>query len=63
MGGGIMTIKQLKKELNITNNDIAELFGLTPIVYANSTAKKRYENALCKFYAFVKSKERGQKNE
>ena len=49
-----MTIKELKKELGITNKDIAELFGLTVSVYANSTAKKRYENALVEFYKMIK---------
>ena len=56
-----MKIKELKKELGISNKDIAEFFELNPISYANSSAKKRYENALCKFYAFVKSTARGQK--
>jgi hypothetical protein len=51
-----MTIEQLKKELSLSNKDIAEFFGLTPSVYANSSAKKRYENALCLFYGFVKEK-------
>jgi len=51
-----LTIKDVKKELGITNKDIAELFGLTPLVYANSTAKKRYENALVEFYKIVKDK-------
>lgn len=55
-----MTIEQLKKELSISNKDIAEFFGLTPGAYANSSAKKRYENALCNFYAFVQSKAGGQ---
>lgn len=49
-----MDIKQLKKELSLTNANIAEFFGLIPISYANSSAKKRYENALCNFYDFVK---------
>ena len=51
-----MKIEQLKKELGLTNAEIAEFFGLTPGAYANSSAKKRYEDALCNFYAFVKSK-------
>lgn len=58
-----MEINQLKKELNISNKDIAEFFDLKPIVFANSTAKKRYENALCKFYAFVKKQSAVAKNE
>jgi len=56
-----MKINELKKELGISNKEIAGFFGLTPIVYANSSAKKRYENALCSFHAFVKSKAGGQK--
>ena len=56
-----MTINELKKELGLTNSEIAEFFGLTPIAYANSSAKKRYETALCRFYAFVKSDVGGEK--
>jgi len=56
-----MNIKELKKELGLSNKDIAEFFGLKEMTYANSSAKKRYEVALCSFYAFAKSKERGQK--
>lgn len=56
-----MDIKQLKKELGLTNSDIAEFFDLKPYNYATSTAKKRYENALCKFYKHVKA--RGEKIE
>ena len=55
-----MKIEQLKKELGLTNTEIAEFFGLTAGAYANSSAKKRYEGALCNFYAFVKSKVGGQ---
>ncbi|MFH2032066.1 MAG: hypothetical protein ABIJ40_15835 [Bacteroidota bacterium] len=55
-----MTIEQLKKELGLFNSDIAEFFGLTPGSYANSSAKKRYEEALCNFYAFAKSKAEGE---
>lgn len=49
-----MNIKQLKKELSISNKDIAGLFGLTPLAYANSTAKRRYEDALIDFYKLTK---------
>lgn len=49
-----MNIKQLKKELGLTNKDIAKFFGLKPINYATSTAKPRYEAAMCSFYAFAK---------
>lgn len=51
-----MTINELKKELGLTNSDIAGFFGLKQNVYANSSAKKRYESALCKFYEYIKKK-------
>lgn len=51
-----MTINELKKELGLSNSDIAGFFGLSPLAYANSSAKPRYEAALLNFYAFVKSK-------
>jgi len=57
----IMTIQELKKELGISNKDIAGFFGLTPMGYANSSAKKRYEDALCSFYDFLK-REGGKNN-
>ena len=47
-------INELKKELGLTNSDIAGFFGLNPNAYANSSAKKRYESALCKFYEYIK---------
>lgn len=52
-----MTINELKKELGLSNKDIAEFFELTPAAYANSSAKNRYENALCCFYEFLKREE------
>ena len=51
-----MTIEELKNEHGIKDKDLAEFFGLKPMSYANSSAKKRYEEAICKFYEFVKSK-------
>lgn len=48
-----MTIKHLKKELGLTDKQIAEFFGLNASSYANSTAKGRYEQALVKFYNFL----------
>lgn len=56
-----MTINELKKELGLTNADLAGFFGLSPMGYANSSAKQRYEAAILNFYAFVKSKAGGQK--
>lgn len=51
-----MNIKQLKKELQLSNKKIAEFFNLTPAAFENSTAKKRYGEALCKFYEYIKNK-------
>ena len=53
-----MTISQLKKELEITNKEICEFFNLTESSYLNSSAKKRYEEALCKFYELIKKKQK-----
>ena len=58
-----MTINKLKKELGLTNTEIAGFFGLSPAAYANSSAKARYEAALCNFYAAVKSKARNWQGE
>ena len=49
-----MDIKQLKKELGLSNKDLSRFFRMSYGAYANSTAKKRYENALCEFYEYVK---------
>lgn len=51
-------IKQLKKELHLSNTKIAEFFDLNPTSFANSTAKSRYENALCRFWKYAKEHER-----
>lgn len=48
-----MGIKELKKELNLSNADIAKFFDMTYSAYANSTAKKRYEQALINFYKHI----------
>ena len=45
-----MDIKKLKKELGLSNKDLAEFFGMSYNSYANSSAKERYETALCRFY-------------
>lgn len=52
-----MNIKQLKKELRLDNNKLAFFFDLSPTSFANSTAKSRYEQALCRFYEHVKEYE------
>ena len=51
-------MSHLKKELGITNKEISELFELSELSYLNSSAKKRYENALCKFYELIKKKQK-----
>lgn len=53
-----MNIKQLKKELGLDNSKLAQFFDLNTTSFANSTAKNRYEQALCRFYEFVKKHER-----
>lgn len=50
------SIKELKKELELTNADLAGFFGMNQFVYANSSAKERYEDAMCSLYTFAKSK-------
>lgn len=52
-----MNIKQLKKELGLSQKDLAEFFGMSYGAFANSTAKDRYEAAIVKFYEFIKSKD------
>ena len=52
-----MTIKELKEELGISDKDIAGFFKLSIGSYRNSSAKKRYEEALCKFYDLIKTNE------
>jgi len=52
-----MTIKQLKKETGLKPKDIAKLFDLSYGSFANSSARGRYENALCEFYEFMKANE------
>ncbi len=48
-----MDIKKLKKELGLTQKDLAEFFDLSYDSYTNSTAKQRYETSLCRFYAHI----------
>tara|TARA_R110000803_G_scaffold105455_1_gene173622 strand:+ start:259 stop:426 length:168 start_codon:yes stop_codon:yes gene_type:complete len=50
-----MDIIKLKKELGISQKEIAEFFQLSYGAYSNSTAKERYETALCKLYEVVKN--------
>ena len=49
-----MDIQELKKELGISNKEIAEFFGFkNTISYLNSSAKKRYETALIRFMSIL----------
>jgi hypothetical protein len=48
-----MDIKTLKRRLNLSNEDISKMFGMSYNAYANSSAKERYESALCRFYECV----------
>lgn len=52
-----MNIHKLKRELGLKNKDIAKLFSLDPKSYTSSSAKERYENALCSFYELIKTKQ------
>lgn len=49
-----MNINQLKKELGLNNRDLSEFFDMGYGSFANSSAKQRYENALCRFYSHIK---------
>lgn len=59
-----MTIQELQKELSFQSKGgfdlyISKLFGFKTVgAYQNSSAKKRYENALCKFYSFLNEGEK-----
>lgn len=47
--------KTLKNELDLSNEKMAEIFGFkTSIAYSNSSAKKRYEDAVVKLYELIK---------
>lgn len=51
-----MEIKDLKKQLGITDKEISIILGYSnPITYRTSSAKKRYEKALIDFYRLIKS--------
>ena len=53
-----LNINELKKELKLSNKDIAQFFNMTYGAFANSSAKVRYETALCKFYSFLREGEK-----
>ena len=50
--------KSILRELNLTDADIAEMFGYkSAMAWYNSSAKERIEKGLVKFYEIVKSSE------
>ena len=49
-----MTITELKKELRLSNKDLAGFFAMSKNAFQNSSAKPRYEAALCSFYEHIK---------
>ena len=49
-----MKIKDLKKELGLTNADLAKFFGLKEKAYYYSSARKRYEDSFIRIYEFLK---------
>ena len=53
-------IKELKKELGLTNADLAEFFGLKEKAYYYSSARKRYEESFIRIYEYLK---KGEKKE
>jgi len=55
----ITNIQELKKELGLSNKEIADFFNMTYGAFANSSAKPRYETALLRFYSFLRE---GKKN-
>jgi hypothetical protein len=49
------SIKEIKKELNLTDSDIAEMFGYKSAVsYRNSSRKANIEMGIEKFYHLIK---------
>ena len=49
----MITIKQLKRKLGLSDKQISEFFDLNASSYANSSAKSRYEQSLVRFYNFL----------
>ena len=56
-----MKIKDLKKELGLTNADIAKFFGLKEKAYYYSSARKRYEESFIRIYEFLKGEGKKEK--
>ena len=58
-----MDKKELKKELGLSNKDLAECFNMSYGAYANSTAKERYEKALKKATEIAAEKKKAADDE
>jgi predicted transcriptional regulator len=48
------SIEEIKKELGLSQKDLAGFFDMSYGAFANSSAKERYENALRRFYEVAK---------
>lgn len=49
------TFNEIKKELDLTDAKMAEIFGFkNASSYSHSSAKKRYEDAVVKLYKLIK---------
>lgn len=54
----LITIKKIKSDLKLTDEDIANLFSYkNKLAYSNSSAKKRIEAGLVSFYLLIKKSE------
>ncbi|WP_291078986.1 hypothetical protein [Empedobacter sp. UBA6305] len=52
-----MNFKEIKKIYNLTNEKMADIFGIKSAdAFKNSSAKKRYEEAVVKLYEIFKEK-------
>ena len=52
-----LTIEQVRLETGMLVKDVAALFGLKYESFAKSTARKRYERAIVRFYEIVKKQQ------
>lgn len=53
-----MTIKEIKRELKITDADIADMFGYkNSISYSNSARKHHIENGIVSLYNRMKTEQ------
>ena len=50
-----MTFKELQEKEKFDDKDMAKFFDLNYMSYMNSTAKKRYQDTLLRFYEHIKN--------